>query len=406
MRRSTGRWVLVALGATLGAPRAPAQATSEAAPPEALARLERQLAELKQEYSARLETLERQLEALRAAPPPPAPEPPPAPAAPLASSKFFNPDIAVIGNFLGAAGRSSGGDPAATFELNEAEASFQAAVDPYARADFFFSYSPEGVEVEEGFITFPTLPGKLLLKAGKLRAGFGKVNTMHVHALPWVDRPLVTRQLLGGEEGLSDAGLSLARLIPLGSTFLEATAEVYRGGSELFQAPRRQDLAYGARLRGYRDLSESSNLDVGASFASGHNGQLADTRTQLFGVDATFRYRPLRRAIYQRFLLRSELVWSRAEQEAASIKSFGGYLSAEYQFARRWFAGLRLDSSGRTYDAQPRDKAGSLLLTFWPSEFSQVRGQWRHTRLGAGGLDNEFLFQMLFAIGAHGAHGF
>ena len=68
--------------------------------------------------------------------------------------------------------------------------------------------------------------------------------------------------------------------------------------------------------------------------------------------------------------------------------------------------GLRLDSSGRTYDAQPRDKGGSLLLTFWPSEFSQVRGQWRHTRLGAGGLDNEFLFQMLFSIGAHGAHGF
>mgnify|MGYP003694557429 CR=1 FL=1 len=35
----------------------------------------------------------------------------------------------------------------------------QAVVDPYARADFFISFAEEGVEVEEGFITFPTLPG-------------------------------------------------------------------------------------------------------------------------------------------------------------------------------------------------------------------------------------------------------
>ena len=29
-----------------------------------------------------------------------------------------------------------------------------------------------------------------------------------------------------------------------------------------------------------------------------------------------------------------------------------------------------------------RDKGGSFLLTYWPSEFSQVRGQYRHTRFG------------------------
>ena len=52
------------------------------------------------------------------------------------------------------------------------------------------------------------------------------------------------------------------------------------------------------------------------------------------------------------------------------------------------------------------DKGGSLLLTFWPSEFSQVRGQYRHTRYGEGMTANEFLFQFLFSIGAHGAHPF
>ena len=95
-------------------------------------------------------------------------------------SKIFNPDIAVIGNFVGAAGKNTI-DPRPALQLEEAEASFQAVVDPYARADFFLAASPEGVEVEEGFLTFPTLPGGLLVKVGKLKAQFGKVNTLHSH---------------------------------------------------------------------------------------------------------------------------------------------------------------------------------------------------------------------------------
>ena len=338
--------------------------------------------------------------------PEPTPTPAPAPVAPAGSSKVFNPDMAVIGDFLAAAGRNRTDNPPPSFELHEAELSLQAVVDPYARADFFFSYSPEGAEVEEGFITFTSLPGKLLLKAGKLRAGFGKVNTQHTHILPWTDRPLVTQNLLGGDEGIADAGLSLARLLPIGSTFLEATAEVYRGESGVFRAPQRSDLSYVGRLRGYRDITESTNFELGSSIAYGHNGITDDTTTQLYGVDATFRWRPLRRAIYRRLLARSELVWSRAEKQSGANESFGAYVSSEYQFARRWFAGARFDVSGRAYEDVPKDKGGSLLLTFWPSEFSQVRGQYRYTKLGTGETNNEFLFQLLFSIGAHGAHTF
>ena len=58
-------------------------------------------------------------------------------------------------------------------------------VDPYARADVFLAAGPDGLEIEEGVVTFNTLPGRLLLKAGKMRAQFGKVNAMHTHALPW-----------------------------------------------------------------------------------------------------------------------------------------------------------------------------------------------------------------------------
>jgi len=53
------------------------------------------------------------------------------------------------------------------------------------------------------------------------------------------------------------------------------------------------------------------------------------------------------------------------------------------------------------------DRGVSATLTFWPSEFSQIRGQLRRTHYGI--IDrtyNELLLQLQFAIGAHGAHTF
>ena len=86
--------------------------------------------------------------------------------------------------------------------------------------------------------------------------------------------------------------------------------------------------------------------------------------------------------------------------------AFGAYGLAEYQFARRWYSGVRVDRSAQTLDGTLKDKGVSAFLTFWPSEFSQVRGQFRHTSYGDGVKGNEFLVQFSFSIGAHGAHIF
>jgi hypothetical protein len=395
-----------------------AQATEppSADPTAEVARLREELRAVRSEYEQKLQALEARLDALQApeagAPPPPAApvEPPPPavaamPTGPVPSSKVFNPDIAAIGNFTGAAGKSpGGGEP--SLQMQEAEVSLQAIVDPYARADVFLTFGPDEVGIEEAYATFPALPGGFLLKVGKMRDAFGKVNAMHSHTLPWVDRPLVTTNLLGGEEGLSDSGISLSRLVPVPGVFLEATAQLYRGESEVFQAPTRGDLAYLGHLKAYRDLSESTNLELGGSIAYGHNGVGPDTTTRLIGADLSFRYRPLRRAIYTRLLARGEAVWSRRSELAGAPQSFGAYGFLEYQFARRWFAGLRYDHSDRAEDLTLTDKGGSALLTFWPSEFAQVRGQYRRTKFGEGNTANEFLFQLLFSIGAHGAHPF
>ena len=69
-------------------------------------------------------------------------------------------------------------------------------------------------------------------------------------------------------------------------------------------------------------------------------------------------------------------------------------------------AGVRFDRSNRADDASLLDKGGAATLTYWPSEFSQVRGQYRRTEYAAGKTAHELLMQFQFSIGAHGAHPF
>ena len=396
---------------------------------------------LKADYDQRLQALERQFAALQSqAQPAPATQTPATTAAPpqtaevpagaqgagepsgqlpvyggaAAGSKIFNPDIAVIGDFLGAAGSNKVPNPEPALTMHESEAAFQAIVDPYARADFFFSFGEQGVNLEEGYLTFPAVPGGLLVRAGKMRAAFGKINTLHNHVLPWTDRPLVTRNLVGGEDGINDAGFSVARLIPNPWIFLEATGQVFRGdSSDVFRSSKRGNLSYVGHLRGYQDITESTNIDIGISYTRGHNGSgivdnldLGRFRTTVYGTDATVRWRPLRRSIYHSFVGRSEFIWSRRGQPNGVQSALGYYFSGDYQFARRWFAGIRYDRSKRADNALLTDKGQSAVLTYWPSEFSQLRGQYRRTQYANGPTADEFLMQFQFSIGAHGAHPF
>ena len=348
-----------------------------------------------------------------------------------AAAKVLNPDISAIGDFIGAAGHGANRRIPA-LEMHESELGFQEVIDPYARADFFISFGEHGVDLEEGFLTFTALPAGLQLKVGKMRAAFGKVNTLHNHVLPWADRPLVSQNLVGGEDGIDDAGLSLSRILPAPKgIFLEGVAQVYRGDStNVFQADKRTDVSTIGHLHAYHDFSESTNFDVGGSYARGHS-PFGDGTNQLYGADLTLRWKPLRRAIYHSFVGRSELVWARTTvtlpslpfPRAATIKPFGYYVSGDYQFGRRWFFGGRFDRSQRgaclptnpdtTPCATPipptrllQDTGGSLVLTYWPSEFSQIRGQLRRTRYGEGLTADELIFQFMFSMGAHGAHPF
>src|SRR5437879_531475 len=348
----------------------------------------------------------------------------PTPAAPLSqaqaislggaggsAAKALNPDISAIGDFIAVAGHNPV-QPSPSLEMHESELGFQAIIDPYARGDFFLSFGEEGVNLEEGYITFTALPAGFVAKVGKMRSAFGKVNTMHNHVLPWVNRAVVTNNLVGGEDGLDDAGVSVEHIIPAPKgIFLEATGQLFRGDSgdaqhPLFRASTKSDVSAVAHLRTYKDITESTNVDIGFSYGRGHNDAGSNFLTQLYGIDATLRWKPLRRSIYHSFVGRGEFIWSQRQQLPFEQRAFGLYTSADYQLGRRWFLGGRYDHSDRSEFANLTDQGASAVLTYWPSEFSQVRGQYRFTHY-AGNIDtHELLMQVQFSLGAPGAHPF
>jgi hypothetical protein len=396
-------------------------------PADTVAALRAELDQMRRQYEDRLAELDRRLteietenESLREiaaatepeAPPPPAVAPVPAPPVTgggdaAMTSNYWNPAMAVIGNFLGVAGNAGGGDEAPSAELRESEIGLQAVVDPYARADVFLAFGEEGVEVEEGYVTLTALPANLLAKVGRMRAGFGKVNTLHLHSLPWPDQPLPVVNLLGGDEGWIGTGVSIASLLPLpADTFSEATLQVFGGSSELFPATERSDLAYNLHYRVFRDLTDSTNLDLGLSYAQGPNGVPDSSDTRLAGLDLTYRWKPLERGSYRGAIFRGEVYRSRRDEIESLQHALGWFASADYQLARRWWAGARYEWSERADDESLRDTGEALTLSFSPSEFMKLRGEVRRRDFADSDTATELLLQLQFAAGAHGAHPF
>ena len=348
--------------------------------------------------------------------PTPAPEPEPPPAAPApapapaVNPTFFNPAIAVIGNFLASAGNNPV-QPSPAFQVEESEISFQAVVDPYARADLFLSFTNDGVEVEEGYVTFLNLPWQTQAKAGKFKVQFGKVNTLHLHVLPWADEPLPYQDILFQPEGDTWAaeGISVSKLIELpGDTFSEVYGQVLDDstGTDLFASPAKGDLTYNGQYRIFRDFGDDHNLEASFSYAYGHNGTSATNTTNLQNAALLYRWKPLQGRPYRSLIIRGEYFWSNREQPNGLQKAQGFFAGADWQLGRQWFTGVRYEFSDRATDAAMRDKGVAATLTFMPSEFSVLRAEYRRRDYAPGIVANEGFLQIQFAIGAHGAHPF
>ncbi|MEK6543101.1 MAG: hypothetical protein AABZ44_01520 [Elusimicrobiota bacterium] len=337
----------------------------------------------------------------------------------LQSSNLLNPNISVIGWMQGQAGRSANAPAPDPFTFKEAELALQAPVDPYSRADVFIAFDPDaGADVEEAYLTWFRLPLGLGLKAGRFKAGFGRFNRTHTPETSFADRPLAHERYFGAE-GLASAGAALSWHIPNPWLFIDLSGEVMSipEAAEVpaFDKARTSDPLYVSRLGSYADISEATNLSWGFNYAHGTNGQNFDAinnasstlNSQLYGLDLTLRWKDPKRAIYGSLLWQNELFWSAKETSPAQTSKGIGFLShLEYQFARRWRAGIRSDlvkyPAGSVIE---RERGGLAYLSFTPSEFSLVSLQGKQVT-SVLGTENLGFLKVTFNIGPHGAHPF
>jgi hypothetical protein len=334
---------------------------------------------------------------------------------PYRTYQAFNPDISVIGDVLFHAGRNDENIEQDQFQFRELELAFGSPVDPYGRADFFIGIEEEDGEwhphVEEGYFTFDTLPYDLKARAGKFYSAFGKANQFHTHAMPWVDKPVTIKNFFG-EEGMSEAGAELSWLVPNPwNRYIELIFQAQNNGNEAsFAADQSNDLMYVTHLKNFLDIDNDSSIEVGGSFATGTNAAAGGGhRTNLAGLDLTYKWRPAQQGLYKSLTSMNELLFSRKEQGADdTVNSHGLYSSLEYQFSRRWSIFGRYDYSQFPDDSKSHEDAFSAGLTFRQSEYCFWRLQYEHTEPGGGSTTNEsrdeLFLQLNFGIGPHRAH--
>ncbi|MGA3246139.1 MAG: hypothetical protein ABSE41_16095 [Bacteroidota bacterium] len=340
-------------------------------------------------------------------PPAAAPAVQQAPAAPR-STLSTNPDLSAIGDFRSS--YISVGKRKVDLYLSQLELQVSSVVDPYARADFMFSYSKDlntgelGTDLEIATLTSLTLPYQLQLALGKFKPAFGKINILHPHAFSFVDFPKLTANYFS-PEGMYMEGASLSWLVPNPYDFFqELTLETGRvvTNASLARGDNSQ-LTYVGHLKNFFDLTPNSTLELGFSGANGPN-QVGFSST-LGGVDLTYKWKPVQFNVLQSFTWQSELLFSGMRLDEATVaKTHGLYSLAEYQFEQRWFVGARYDYSQYPDDGARRDIVGTLLFRFQPDEFQILALEYQYTDRNYDRNSNGVVFRIIFGIGTHAAH--
>jgi hypothetical protein len=372
------------------------------------------------------------------------------------------------------------------------EATFSGAVDPYLRGFSTVNFLIDGegethLELEEAYLESLSLPANLQLRAGQYFTEFGRHNPMHVHTWSFVDTPLVNGRLLG-PDGLRNPGARLAWLTPT-PFFSELMLGVQNSHGETASSFRSEgghhhgeeeedhdeapfayreahndrgvrgvdDLLFAPRYEASFDLTDQQTVLAGVSAAFGPNASgedAGDTRTQIYGADFLWKWKPVRaQAGFPFVSWQTEALWRRYDAgrfdwdlngdglvddgEIADpvtgapavlggerLEDYGLYTQWLYGFRRGWVAGLRFDyvtsnegdyeNSGLMLEDEVlrRDESRATRwrispnLTWYPTEFSKIRLQYNYDNRQGVGRDHSVWLQFEFILGAHAAHTF
>jgi hypothetical protein len=360
--------------------------------------------------------------------------------APLAAQTSLNPDLSIIPRFLM---ETNDGErlPARRvfsqpdFSFQELEIVASAYLNPFSRADVVLTLPGPDVEagklgLEELYATvFRGLPLDLNLRFGKYRVEFGKLNTVHPHAWPFVTQPLMQARFLG-EEGLNDLAISLSALLPTGDVYTRLNVDLLRG-SAIGGATGLADTtgekptyALSSRLMGFFTLTDESDLEVGLSGYTGIHDPYNRGRFWYGNVDFKYKYRP---SLYTSLVVQGEyLLNSRNASLGPDLQPFtdpdgnpvrlslttsGMYIYMDYQFMKIFSIGSKFDWAQSPYSADDRASAVAVFAGYYPVEETLgLRLQYQNTKYDMPGMDarsvNAIALQVLCSLGPHKAHPF
>jgi hypothetical protein len=346
------------------------------------------------------------------------------------SGATLNPDISLIADFLvDLSPDESTLEDGDRYQIREVEIGIQGAVDPYFRYDAFLGLHGDGIELEEAYATTLALPASLQARLGRFLLPFGKVNLTHRAELPMFDYPLVHREFFG-EEGLSSTGVwgswigaplgFFQELSVVGAEGMEAHGhgeEEHAEAAHALRPAQEEEEAHGeslgddlgdrlwlAHVKNSLDLTPASNLELGGSWATAVvEEEDARARTNVYGIDVTWRWKPPQFAKYRSAILQAEAIW---RNEAGPPETrFGAFGYAQWQLSRRWYVGARGD-----WVEPPAEegtlRGGQLLVKWFPTEFSQLRLAYERQDPEEGDALDRLIFQTTFALGPHRPHAF
>ncbi len=359
---------------------------------------------------------------------------------PFAQTK--NPDISIITDF-----RTFTHDNTAlaaeknrlNLSLEEIEIALQGYLNPYARADIYLAkHGIEGaLEIEEANATFLRgLPLGLNIKVGKYLVDFSKLNLLHPHAYPFVERPLLHR-IYFGDDGFNDTGINASLLLPTGSVYSEVSFNVLKGDfvqghhhhgeeqaseAEAEEENEEQALGYTGRFSNHLQISDYGNLELGMSGATAIYDTHENLRLMLGGFDVKYKWRPNK---YRSFTIQAEAIFNRrdvihgehehggtepeapAEPEIEQVNTFGFLAFANYQFRQRWNIGAKAEWLQAPDSKDEKYQAYSVFAGFAPmEETSVIRLLLAREQHPGEDTVNKALIQVLFSLGPHKAHVF
>ena len=337
----------------------------------------------------------------------------------------LNPEISVTGDLVGGVAAPAGGVAEFQAVPREFEFSFQAALDPYARARVFVGYeeeiniaglqeptpisdaeAPPGEEeersssrfaLEEAYLYWVGLPGGFGLKAGKFRQQIGLFNRWHTHALPQVDRPLPTIAFFG-DDGLIQTGASvLFPTFAIGSAYQTLWFELTAASNDIMFGAT-TDASFLGRFQSFIDVSPSVYVQVGVAGVIGGND--FDRQSSTLETDLIFRWAPPARQLYQELLIKGEWYWAKRELSMSDQRGNGGSGQASYKLSRRWVVGARVDYLDN-FGSDPTIVMLVPHIDWWQSEWVRIRLQYNYVKPNGEDGNHTFLLQTVFAFGPH-----